>query len=235
MNNNIIIPLDLDSTKKNIRLAESLEGEPGIYSFKVNDELFDEGTKIVKSLKPFGKVFADAKINEIPQSTSRIVGQLMKASPNLITVHASSDINAIKAAVETAGDEAKILVVTILTSYTEERCQETFGGTITEKVVQFAHYAKKAGAYGIICPPRQILEIKKYPGLSVLKLFVPGIRPINYTTKDDQRNILTPFEAMVNGADFLIIGRPIIFSSNPKKALRLIWEEVCRARKQIAL
>ncbi len=207
MENNaqIIVVLDGISEKESLRIAKLLKGH--VWGFKLNDLLFD-GVAIIHKLKKFGKVFADAKLYDIPNTVSNCVKRLFLAGADLITVHASGGIEMMKAAKKSAG-QSKILAVTILTS----------SETNSKELAKLTRDALKANMDGIVCSGNDLLFIRRIPGSRSLLKVVPGIRPNWYKKKDDQRRIITPKEALRLGADYLVIGRPILNAKDPIKAL----------------
>ena len=195
MGNKIIVALDGISEKEALRIARLLKGL--VWGFKVNDLLFESLGVIVK-LKKFGNVFADAKLYDIPNTVTNSVRKLSTTGADMITVHASGGVEMMKAAKRSAG-KSKILAVTVLTS---------FQGNQKKMVLKLVRDAEKAGLDGIVCSG---LELKYLAKFSLLKV-VPGIRPKDYNKKDDQKRTVTAEEAVKLGADYLVIGRPIINS-----------------------
>ena len=203
MENKIIVALDGISEMEALRIAKLLKGQ--VWGFKVNDLLF-EGPGIIKKLKKFGNVFADAKLYDIPNTVANSVKRLALAGADMVTVHASGGIEMMRVAKENAG-HSKILAVTVLTS---------FRGSQNKIVLKLAREAEKAGLDGIVCSGHELKYVSK---ISLLKV-VPGIRPKDYNKKDDQKRTVTPKEAIKLGADYLVIGRPITKSKDPPQAFR---------------
>lgn len=201
----IIVALDGISRKEALRIANMLKGY--VWGFKVNDLLFEE-TAIISKLKRFGKVFADAKLHDIPNTVAHSVARLSRAGADMITVHALGGIEMMKAAKKSAG-RSKILAVTILTSSEKN----------SRKVVKLTRGALKANLNGIVCSGCDLLSIHRILGTQSLLKVVPGIRPSWYKKKDDQKRVITPQEALILGADYLVIGRPILNAEDPVKAL----------------
>ena len=201
----IIVALDGISKKKALRIASILKGR--VWGFKINDLLFEDAT-IIGKLKKFGNVFADAKLYDIPNTVAHSVARLSKAGADIITVHALGGIEMMKAAKNSAG-KSKILAVTVLTS---EKAN-------SEKVVELTREAFRAGVDGVICSGRDLSSIQKILKSRFFLKIVPGIRPNWYKNKDDQKQIMTPKEALKLGADYLVIGRPILNAKNPIRAL----------------
>lgn len=207
MGNKIIVALDGISEKKAIEIAKRLKGL--VWGFKVNDLLF-ESPGIIKRLKRFGKVFADAKLHDIPSTVANSVSRLSRAGADLITVHASGGIEMMKAAKKNAG-RSKIIAVTVLTSLKD-----------TNNFARLIKDIKAAGVDGIVCSAHELKLLKKEKSLKI----VPGIRPSWHKIKDDQSRVATPLEAVNLGADLLVIGRPITKSNAPRKALERIKLEI---------
>ncbi len=205
------------SEKESLRIAKILKGR--VWGFKLTDLLFDN-IFFIKKLKKFGKVFADAKLYDIPNTVSNSVRRLSSAGADFRTVHASGGIEMMKAAKKSAR-QSKILAVTILTA-SEKNGKKTIG---------LVRSAIKAGVDGIICSGNDLLLIRRISGSDKLLKVVPGIRPQWYKKKDDQKNIIIPAKALRLGADYLVVGRPILKSSDLFKAFNKIDEEIKNAKR----
>lgn len=201
----IIIALDGISEKEAVRIAGTLMGH--VWGFKINDLLF-QNIQIIGKLKKFGNVFADAKLYDIPNTVANSVKRLSAAGADLITVHASGGVGMMMAAKKSAG-RSRIIAVTILTSKDENK----------KEVIRLAQDALKAKVDGIVCSGHNLVTIKQMRRLKSLLKIVPGIRPRGYKKEDDQKQTTTPEEAFRLGADYLIIGRPILKSRYPLKTL----------------
>lgn len=202
----IIVALDGISEKEAIKIAKELKGL--VWGFKVNDLLF-ASPGIIKKLKKLGNVFADAKLHDIPNTVANSVSELSKAGADIITVHASGGIEMMKAALRHRG-KSKIIAVAVLTSIKK-----------ADNFLKLFGYAKKANVDGVVCSAPELKYVKK-PFIKI----VPGIRPDWYNTKDDQSRTATPMEAINLGADLIVIGRPILNSGNPRKAVLRILDEL---------
>jgi len=146
----VIVALDGISTKEAIRIANLLSGY--VWGFKVNDLLFED-SQIIKRLKRYGKIFADAKLHDIPNTVANSVQMLSKSGADIITVHASGGENMIRAAKKAAG-KAKIVAVTILTSSNAPKA----------RVLTLARTAINAGADGIVCSGKEVRAVRELPG-----------------------------------------------------------------------
>lgn len=211
INDRIIVALDVDFDAA-CRLVDTL-GDRAVF-YKVGLSLFYEAHKeAVLYLKERGKkVFLDLKLADIPYQVERAVKALNVLSPELITVHASVGPETVRSAREAAGRNTLIIAVTVLTSHSEQK------GT-GEKVVELAREAVNAGADGIVCSGREVKAFKHlYPEKIAV---VPGIR-LNRQAKDDQKRVVTPEEAFLNGADYIVVGREVTFSQDPVAAFESI-------------
>lgn len=208
----IVVALDGMLVKEGLSIAKKLSGL--VWGFKINDLLFDS-ISIIKKLKKYGEVFADAKLYDIPNTVSNSVLRLSAAGADMITVHASGGIEMMRAAKKSAG-KSKIIAVTVLTSH---------DGNVKRSVVSLVKDARLAGIDGVVCSAREVPFLPK----KLLKI-VPGIRPVGYMSKDDQKRTATPQEATQAGADLLVIGRPITQSKDPVHAVQQILNEIQNAR-----
>lgn len=204
--NKIIVALDGLSEKEALRMARILKGYA--WGFKVNDLLFENGG-IIHKLKKFGNVFADAKLHDIPNTVANSVKRLSSLGADLITVHAEGGVEMMKAAKKNAG-RSKILAVTVLTSDAPN----------IKKVTRLALNAMRAKVDGIVCSGQDLAVSRNISGWESLLKVVPGIRPIWYKKKDDQKQTIIPQKALELGAHYLVIGRPITGAKNPVKVLR---------------
>lgn len=170
-----------------------------------------EDSSIVRKLKKFGHVFADVKLYDIPNTVANSVKKLSRAGADMITVHASGGIEMIKAAKQNAG-RSKILAVTVLTSQNNKNTKRN--------VIKLAQDAITVGVQGIVCSGQELGALKGVPGIKSIIKVVPGIRPVWYAKKDDQKRTITPHEAIRLGADYLVIGRPITKAKSPLGALK---------------
>lgn len=205
----------MDALVKTTSYLEALS--PYVGCFKVGLELMHAvGTPQVVQhvLRHGGQVFADCKFNDIPNTVRGASRAVAEMGVRYFTVHASSGIEAIKAASEIKGS-SKLLVVTVLTSLDDAASEKIFGNSPRNKVVQFAREALEAGADGIICSPQELELLGQVSDFSSLLKITPGVRP-DWAQAQDQKRTLTPKEAIQAGATHLVIGRPI---SNPPRGI----------------
>ncbi|MDP3445368.1 MAG: orotidine-5'-phosphate decarboxylase [Ignavibacteria bacterium] len=211
--NKIIVALDVKTLDEIKNLVIALN--PYVGGFKIGLELISEigGPKVLDYVKSLGgKIFYDGKYSDIPNTTERASDALNKPSVIMYNVHINSGKNSVKAAIEAAknaNSNAKVLGVTVLTSIDEEECRDIYNGAgIEQQVTKFAHKGEEAGLDGIICSANDLVFLKKYPVLSRLLKVTPGIRS-EWAPSNDQKRVATPYEAILAGADYLVIGRQI--------------------------
>jgi len=209
-----ILALDVYDIEKAQKLISDTKEFIDIY--KVGPVLFlQAGKEIIKILKDNGKeIFLDLKFHDIPATVKRSVESAKELGVYSLTVHSSGGEEMLKAAASVP-DRPKIWAVTVLTSQT----------TMPEEVIKRALLAKSCGIDGVIASPLEITAIKKECGKE-FNVVTPGIRPAK--ADDDQKRVATPEEAIKNGADFIVVGRPILEAANPKEAAKRIFEAVSR-------
>lgn len=219
----VIVALDGMTKADALALAQELSSL--VWGFKVNDLLVQEGTEIIRQLKAFGKVFADAKLHDIPNTVENSVKKLEAAGSDLITVHASGGASMLAVANKSV-TQARILAVTVLTSLGEKEAKEVYGQVPLEVVKNLAGIVTRSGLSGIVCSCDELFALRS-THQSLFKV-VPGIRPAWYQQKDDQNRVNTPQYAISHGANLLVIGRPISSHKDPRHAVQLIEDEIIR-------
>lgn len=151
--------------------------------------------------------FLDLKLHDIPNTVGEATASIAHLKPTFLTVHASGGAEMIKAAVSNAG-MISITAVTILTSLNDEEVKSVgFANTALQSAVDLAKLATQAGATSIVCSPFEVRAIRAAVGPQT-KLITPGVRPEG-SDVGDQKRVMTPRQAVDNGADYLVIGRPI--------------------------
>ncbi len=230
----IIVALDISDDKKLDEVLEAFKGKDVI--FKVGLQLFNaKGPDIIDRLKENGnRVFLDLKLFDIPNTITEAAKEMAKRSVDFFTVHLLNgrrSLTFLKDGLEEFCGKEKLDVpeivgVTVLTSFNEEEFHLISGGTSIKKMVEIlAVLGYQAGIRSFVSSPREISLIKGI--LPDVKLITPGIRPKeNLDIKDDQKRVLTPGEAIELGADYLVIGRPIIKSKNMLEAYEKIVKEI---------
>ena len=229
----IVFPLDLPTEKEAMEFVKNLSGLVGV--FKVGLELFvASGPSVIKKIRkisPKTKIFLDLKLHDIPETVKRAVSATASLGVDFITVHAVTE-KALKAAVEAGNGRLKILGVTVLTSMSKEDLFEMDPSlrSVESLVLRRAELAKRCGLDGVVCSGLEAKKIKETLGKEFIAL-TPGIRLKQDQKKDDQKRVTTPYDAVFNGADYLVIGRPIRDSKNPSETLDIITKEIEKALK----
>ncbi|MCB8984129.1 MAG: orotidine-5'-phosphate decarboxylase [Ardenticatenaceae bacterium] len=200
-----------------------------VTTYKVGHQLFTAaGPAALSFLKSRGKqVFLDLKLHEIPHSAAQAVRAAGRQGVDMITVHASGGRQMMQTAVAAAAEfpDLKVLALTVVTGLSDDDLAEIgFASGVDEQVIRLAKLAKVAGCQGIIAAPREIERLKTAVGDDLL-IVTPGVRPAG-ASKDDQRRVGTPFQAIQAGAAYIIVGRPIVQASNPAVAARQIVAEI---------
>ncbi|MCK5602428.1 orotidine-5'-phosphate decarboxylase, partial [Candidatus Pacearchaeota archaeon] len=231
--------------KAALELVESLRDAVGM--FKVGLELLhSEGPKIIhRIMEQGGRVFLDGKFLDIPNTVANVSRAITRHSVDAFNVHALGGLEMLKAALRAATEEAVecdiarplVLGVTILTSIDELmlRQQLRIEYSIEEQVVHLASLCDKAGLDGVIASPREIRAIRQHVSARLI-IVTPGVRP-KWAVAHDQKRILTPYEAILNGASYLVVGRPITQPpecvGSPVDAARLVRDEVEEAFQKL--
>ena len=227
----LIFPLDVPDALRACKYVRLLSDQVGV--FKVGLELFvSEGPSIVDAIADLteAKIFLDLKFHDIPATVQRTVSSgscLQKVS--FITVHCDPVL--LEAVVSVVADHIRILVVTVLTSLDSKALlslgiREELAAEPIQLVLQRAAMAKQAGCAGIVCSGREVSAVKNRFG-DDLVVVTPGIRP-NWVEvkKDDQARVVTPYLAVKNGADYIVVGRPISTAPDPAEAAAKVVEEI---------
>ncbi len=226
----IIIPLDGMTQSEALLMAEQLSG--AVWGFKVNDLLLACGVSIIEKLKRYGRVFADAKLHDIPNTVGNSIRQLEDGGADIITVHASGGIEMLRKAAAEA-KRASVIAVTVLTSLTPSDTQEIFVRTPGQAVLDLARLVRRAGLGGIVCSPAELDLLAADAELKQLIKVTPGVRPMWYQKGDDQRRTKTPREALDAGATYLVIGRPITGHDDPRQAVGLVDAELAPSPRSL--
>ncbi len=234
LKNKLIVALDTDDGEEIDWITEMLWNE--VSWVKIGFQAYSTvGNDIFAWMRQRKfKTFLDLKFHDIPNTVARDVSTMTRHGANMINMHASGGVDMMQAArisaMEAAKDAGitrpKLLGVTILTSIDEQGFQSDFGSEreITDQVIYLAEQAKEAGLDGVVASPLEIEPIRKACGDKFL-IVTPGIRP-KWAEIGDQRRITTPAEAINRGADFIVVGRPIIEDDDPSEAVERILDEM---------
>lgn len=223
----LALALDLPNRDGALRLVESLGDDLAVV--KVGLQLFIAcGPSIVRELRERGlEVFLDLKLHDIPNTMAGAVGSLTSLDVALTTLHSTAGPSAIEATAAAAKDTGPaLLAVTVLTSLSDEELGRVLGraAEAAVEVVRRAELALAAGADGLVASPREVRTLRETLGEEPL-LVIPGIRPAGAATGDQSR-VATPSSALRDGADLLVVGRPIRDAAEPRRALRAILDEM---------
>jgi orotidine-5'-phosphate decarboxylase len=236
----LIVALDFDSLSTAQKFAKPLADLVGM--FKIGSQLFTAaGPSAVKEIAALGcGIFLDLKFHDIPNTVAGAV--LSCAAMNgvqLVNVHAlggsamlHAATQAISAGQPMGADRPRLLAVTVLTSMDQKAIREVgIGGPPKTRVLKLAKLAKAAGVDGVVASVQEARAIRKACGRDFL-IVTPGVRPKDKSADaaDDQARTATPTEAIKAGADFVVVGRPILTSHDPRAAAQSIVDEIAAAK-----
>jgi orotidine-5'-phosphate decarboxylase len=225
----LIVALDLPS----VDAAEAMIARLGdsVTFYKIGYQLaYAGGLPLVRRLSGAGKkVFADLKMHDIGNTVARGVESVIDLGATFLTVHAYPQT--MKAAVAAReGSSLKILAVTVLTSYDDGDLHAAgYRLGVSDLVEARAQQAQVLGVDGIVCSPVEAVALRKIVGHQ-MNLVTPGVRPADAAT-GDQKRIMTPARAIAAGADYLVVGRPVLEAPDPKAAAEAIVAEIAQAAK----
>ena len=218
----IIVALDSDNMIKIKKIVKDLKKE--VYAFKIGYEFFFnygiKGYKELSKLSP--KIFLDLKLHDIPNTVQNGIRAINKLKPLLTTIHISGGDEMMKASL-IKPKYTKILGVSVLTSLNTKQTNKYYKEKNIEILVKkFVRYAEIQKLDGIVCSPREVKYIRKMVKKDFI-IVTPGIRLDKFSKKtDDQKRVLSPKEAIDLGANFIVIGRPILESNNPLETIKNI-------------
>jgi orotidine-5'-phosphate decarboxylase len=225
----LIVALDVPSVAE----AEVLVARLGdsISFYKVGYQLgFAGGLAFAESLIGRGKqVFIDMKLHDIGNTVAQGVKSIARMGASFLTVHAYPQT--MHAAVDArAGSKLRILAVTVLTSYDDaDLAAAGYDFTVPELVAERAAQARDVGVDGLVCSAEEAENVRTIVGNNMV-LVTPGIRPAQ-SEADDQKRIMTPSAAIKAGADYLVVGRPVVAAPDPKAAADAIVAEIAAAAR----
>ena len=230
----IVLALDLDSDREALAVVNELAGSVGM--FKVGHQLFTAyGPDIVRRIiDTGGKVFLDLKYHDIPNTVAKASAEAVKLGVAIFNVHALGGADMMKAAAESAGETAArlgvpvplVLAVTILTSMDAQSLRRELKITrsLPRQVSHLARMAQRTGMHGVVASPQEIRLLRR----AIKQPFVvltPGVRPV-WAAIDDQKRIMTPGQAIAAGADYIVVGRPVLKAKDRAEAVMKIVEEI---------
>lgn len=224
--NRIIVPLDVPTAQAARELIKAIGGTVGF--FKIGSQLFTStGPSIVEEVRASGsKVFLDLKYHDIPNTVRHAVESASGLGVEMLTIHLSGGRAMCEAAIAGRGiSNVLLLGVTVLTSLDDFSLSEIgFRNSVEDAVLLLAELAKNVGITGLVASPKELGLLRERFG-SFFTTVIPGIRPA-WSEAGDQKRVLTPRQAVEAGADYLVIGRPITASSDPKTAVQRIIDEL---------
>lgn len=223
----IIIALDFKDEASTLALVDQLE--PSLCRLKVGKELFVRcGPSLVKKLINKGfDVFLDLKFHDIPNTVAAACHAAADMGVWMVNVHASGGrkmMQFAREAIDKCEHKPLLIGVTILTSLSRQDIAET-GLDIepADQVLRLARLARDSGLDGVVCSPQEAASLKQQIGQDFC-LVTPGVRPSGSAAGDQQR-VMTPYQALQSGSDYLVIGRPITAAADPIQALKNIIDE----------
>jgi orotidine-5'-phosphate decarboxylase len=230
----IFVAIDTPDRNKAIELARQLSGHVG--GFKIGLEAFiSHGPELVTEiLSQDAELFVDLKLHDIPNTVAGAAAAVGRLGAQFFTVHALGGKAMIAAAVEASATAAEaagfpaptVLAVSVLTSHDDTTLDEIgLAGPCRDAVLRLAGLVRDAGAGGLVCSPHEVAAVReRFPEGT---LVVPGIRPGSLSVQqDDQSRVATPSSAIADGADRLVIGRPITQAADPARAADAIAAEI---------
>ena len=231
MDDKLIVALDVPNALAGLKLVQKLDDSVSFYKIGLG-MLTGGGLALANELKfeHDKRIFLDMKLFDIGTTVENAVRGLSQYDIDFLTVH--GDPHVVSAAKEGASkSNMKILAVTILTSLDRNDLDASLfkAGNVQHLVIERAEQAFEAGADGVIASPQEAIFIRALPGSKGKLIVTPGVRPKG-ALLDDQKRITTPAEAIRNGADHIVVGRPIWQSKNPRQAAIAIIEDMLAAR-----
>lgn len=228
----LIVAIDTDDFDKAKELIDQLEDSVDIFKVGLEQYVATKG-KTVDYLKEKGKkIFLDLKFHDIPNTMKSAVRAAVRDNVWLMTIHVS-DLEGMRQCALVAKEEAEklniekpiIVGVTVLTSLSNEDLQDIGSNMTTEELaIKRAKLAKESGIDGVVCSAKEVDKIVQACGKDFITV-CPGIRPTT-SSAGDQKRVVTPSEAIKNGAQYLVVGRPITQSENPKQTAIDIVKEI---------
>ncbi|HEX8145023.1 MAG TPA: orotidine-5'-phosphate decarboxylase [Pyrinomonadaceae bacterium] len=241
----IIVPLDVSTEKEAVELILSLREHVGI--FKIGLELLNSvGVNVVRNVVELGgSVFFDGKFMDIPNTVAGASRAVARLGVRMFNVHAMGGVEMMRSSAESSREEARrlgvtppiVLGVTVLTSIDQAilRDELRVPGSVEDHVVHLARMVADAGLDGVIASPHEVEAIAKRVSENLL-VITPGVRPAWAAATQDQKRVMTPGEAILNGASHVVIGRPITKPpaeiGSPVEATKLVVEEINAALRR---
>lgn len=224
----LCVALDLASRDENLAIARALKGLDVWLKVGLRSYLRD-GANFLNELKKIDdfKIFVDLKIYDIPNTMADAAEVISNIGADMINLHASSGFRAMSEVMNRLAnlhEKPLVLAVSALTSFSDDEFYEVYNQNIDEAVLKMSQNAKNAGLDGMVCSVFESLAIKKECGTDFITL-TPGIRPFKENS-DDQKRVANIVMAKQNLSDFIVVGRPIYKSFNPRETVEKILQEI---------
>ena len=222
MSKSIIVALD---EYKQIKFEQVLDQlDPNLCMVKIGSVSFNSlgRQSVIKAASKGFDVFLDLKLHDIPNTVKKSIKGLVDLPIKMMTVHTTGGQKMLEESVAaTINTDIKIFGVTALTSLSDVDTNFIYKREAKEQVLEMIELAKKSSIHGVVCSPQELSLVKNNSNLLTI---TPGIRL--KSLNDDQTRVMTPKEAIHNGSDFLVIGRPITASNNIKNSLKEIYDSI---------
>jgi orotidine-5'-phosphate decarboxylase len=237
----LIVALDFDSLATALKFAERLADVVGM--FKIGSQLFTSaGPEAVREIGKLGPgIFLDLKFHDIPNTVAgAVLASAGMPGVQLVNVHAlggtamlQAATQAVSASAAMGADRPRLLAVTILTSMDQKTMREVgIGGAPKSRAVKLAKLAQDVGVDGVVASVQEATAIRRACGLEFL-IVTPGVRPKDKGVgggQDDQTRTATPRQAIKAGADFIVVGRPVLAAADPRAAAQEVVDEIAAAK-----
>jgi orotidine-5'-phosphate decarboxylase len=230
----LIVALDVETSRRALEVFHALKGVAGM--FKVGSQLFTaEGPGVVREIVAAGgRVFLDLKFHDIPNTVAAAGAEAARLGVSIFNVHACGGSEMMRRTAEAVSEAAAsaglarpvVIAVTVLTSADDRALSEAgFSSGAAEQVGRLARLAEASGMDGVVASPLEVKLIRETVGRRDFVVVTPGVRP-GGSARDDQRRVMTPAEAVRAGADYLVVGRPILGAPDPTRAAQEIIDEM---------
>ena len=235
MRERLILALDVDDIERVKALVSLLDSKVGM--FKVGKQLFTHaGPQAVKLIQGMGgEVFLDLKFHDIPNTVAKAAIEATRLGVKMFNVHASGSLEMMRLTVREVSRVCRqeglrrpiMLAVTVLTSLNKSDLQRVgVDGEVADQVIRLALLTRQAGMDGVVASPQEVAPIRAACGRRFI-IVSPGVRP-QRAKRNDQRRVMTPEETIRAGADYIVVGRPIMEAKDPMRAAQEIITEMER-------
>jgi len=222
MSKSIIVALDEYKQTKFEQVLDQLD--PNLCMVKIGSVSFNSLGReaVIETANKGFDVFLDLKLHDIPNTVKKSIEGLAELPIKMMTVHTSGGLRMLQASLDAVNDtKIKIFGVTALTSLADEDTQTIYRCNAKDQVLAMLELAMQSGIHGVVCSPHELSLVKNNSDLLTI---TPGIRMTSLG--DDQARTMSPKEAIDNGSNFLVIGRPITASADIKKSLQEIYDSI---------